>query len=75
MTHETDLSPEALELARAFDALMLVRPGAARAVAQSMRSLLANANAYVCPRCGTRSYHPTDKAEGYCARCHQFEAP
>jgi hypothetical protein len=30
---------------------------------------------YVCPRCGAQSYHPKDKAERYCARCHQFETP
>ena len=23
-----------------------------------------------CPRCGARSWHPTDAAEGYCGACH-----
>jgi hypothetical protein len=27
---------------------------------------------FVCPRCGAKSYHPTDKREGYCGRCHLF---
>jgi ribosomal protein S27AE len=28
---------------------------------------------YTCPRCGAVSCHPTDLAERYCGRCHQFE--
>jgi ribosomal protein L37E len=28
----------------------------------------------VCPRCGKRSYHPTDREQSYCANCHQFHA-
>jgi ribosomal protein L37E len=27
---------------------------------------------FVCPRCGAVSYHPADKAEGYCGRCHDY---
>lgn len=30
---------------------------------------------YTCPRCAAVSYNPTDIAERYCGRCHQFEAP
>lgn len=26
----------------------------------------------ICPRCGAISYHPKDKEEGYCGRCHAF---
>ena len=26
----------------------------------------------LCPRCGRRSYHPTDVAERYCGGCHRF---
>jgi hypothetical protein len=29
--------------------------------------------AYVCPRCGFKSYNPNDRRERYCIRCHQFE--
>jgi hypothetical protein len=25
-----------------------------------------------CPDCGVTSYHPTDVAEGYCGRCHDW---
>ena len=25
-----------------------------------------------CPACGTTSHHPTDVAEGYCGRCHDW---
>jgi len=25
-----------------------------------------------CPRCGSRSYHPQDIAEGYCGACHDW---
>jgi hypothetical protein len=25
-----------------------------------------------CPICGMTSYHPTDVAEGYCGRCHDW---
>lgn len=25
-----------------------------------------------CPRCGRRSYHPRDLAEGYCGHCHDW---
>lgn len=28
-----------------------------------------------CPACGARSYHPTDRQEGYCARCNAFTSP
>lgn len=28
--------------------------------------------AFQCPRCGARSAHPTDVAEGYCGRCHAW---
>lgn len=30
------------------------------------------AEPFVCPRCGAVSHHPTDKAEGYCGRCHDW---
>lgn len=26
----------------------------------------------VCPRCGLRSFHPRDVAEGYCGNCHDW---
>lgn len=29
---------------------------------------------FICPRCGKRSEHPVDLAEGYCGRCHDFTA-
>lgn len=25
-----------------------------------------------CPRCGAVSHHPTDQAQGYCGRCHDW---
>jgi ribosomal protein S27AE len=28
--------------------------------------------AFACPRCGAVSHHPTDVAEGYCGRCHDW---
>jgi ribosomal protein L40E len=31
--------------------------------------------AYVCPRCGARSWNPHDAEHKYCARCHAFEEP
>lgn len=30
------------------------------------------AASFVCPRCWARSSHPTDAAEGYCGRCHDW---
>jgi hypothetical protein len=27
---------------------------------------------FVCPRCGAESHNPTDAAEGYCGRCHEW---
>lgn len=27
---------------------------------------------FVCPICHTRSWHPRDAEERYCARCHRF---
>lgn len=27
-----------------------------------------------CPRCGRRSNHPMDQAEGYCGACHDWTA-
>jgi ribosomal protein S27AE len=27
---------------------------------------------FVCPRCGAISAHPTDIAQGYCGRCHDW---
>lgn len=27
---------------------------------------------FICPRCGRRSYHPTDIAQRYCGACHRF---
>jgi ribosomal protein S27AE len=27
---------------------------------------------FVCPRCGARSFNPTDMAKGYCGRCHAY---
>lgn len=27
---------------------------------------------FECPRCGARSSHPEDIANGYCGRCHAF---
>lgn len=27
---------------------------------------------FTCQRCGMKSYHPIDLAEGYCARCHDW---
>jgi hypothetical protein len=29
---------------------------------------------FVCPRCGSRSFSPTDAKEGYCGKCHAFTA-
>ena len=29
---------------------------------------------YRCPHCNAVSFNPTDRAERYCGRCHQFEA-
>ena len=28
--------------------------------------------AFECPRCGAVSHNPTDVAEGYCGRCHDW---
>jgi len=28
-----------------------------------------------CPVCGATSYHPADKEQGYCGRCHGFTSP
>ena len=30
------------------------------------------AEPFACPRCGAVSHHPTDAAEGYCGRCHDW---
>jgi ribosomal protein S27AE len=30
------------------------------------------AAAITCPACGMTSHHPTDIAEGYCGRCHDW---
>lgn len=30
--------------------------------------------AFTCPRCGAGSWHPADRREGYCARCHDWTA-
>lgn len=27
---------------------------------------------FTCPRCGSKSYHPKDVAEGYCGHCHDW---
>lgn len=27
---------------------------------------------FACPQCGRTSYHPTDRAEGYCGACHDW---
>lgn len=27
---------------------------------------------FLCPRCGSRSANPNDKAHGYCGRCHDW---
>lgn len=35
----------------------------------------AEAASITCPACGARSYHPVDKEQGYCARCHEFTSP
>lgn len=32
-------------------------------------------NAFICPKCGAKSFHPKDKQEGYCARCSDFTGP
>ncbi len=32
----------------------------------------AGGHGFTCPRCGRTSYHPTDKAEGYCGNCHDW---
>jgi hypothetical protein len=29
----------------------------------------------LCPRCGARSFHPKDIAEGYCGACHDWTGP
>lgn len=28
-----------------------------------------------CPICGATSYHPVDRQQGYCGRCHEFTSP
>jgi ribosomal protein L37E len=28
--------------------------------------------AFECPKCGRRSYHPMDKRQGYCGACHDW---
>jgi ribosomal protein L37E len=33
---------------------------------------MADQPSIVCPRCGTRSFHPQDIAEKYCGRCHNW---
>lgn len=30
----------------------------------------ATADPFICEDCGHESWHPRDKAEGYCNRCH-----
>jgi ribosomal protein L37E len=30
------------------------------------------ATGFTCPRCGRTSYHPRDRAEGYCGACHDW---
>jgi hypothetical protein len=32
------------------------------------------AEPFTCPRCGAVSHHPTDIAERYCGRCHDWPA-
>lgn len=32
----------------------------------------ADTPAFICPRCGARSWHPDDAGHGYCGRCHAF---
>lgn len=47
-----------------FDkALVAVRIFVADHVAQDQHA------AFVCPRCGKRSWNPNDREHGYCARC------
>lgn len=31
-------------------------------------------NAFTCPECGAKSFHPDDISTGYCSRCHAFTA-
>jgi len=33
---------------------------------------MSNEPLFICPRCGAMSHHPTDAAEGYCGRCHDW---
>jgi hypothetical protein len=38
----------------------------------SARATLHVVESITCPRCGARSFHPTDRAERYCGACHRF---
>lgn len=38
----------------------------------TMAQIEADPVGFKCPRCGRVSYHPADKAEGYCANCNQY---
>lgn len=47
-------------------------PSAMGRSAEGRDSYVAEVLSFTCPRCGAVSYHPTDRAEGYCARCHDY---
>jgi hypothetical protein len=38
---------------------------------EATRAQMAEAG-FTCPRCGRTSYHPRDRAEGYCGACHDW---
>lgn len=39
---------------------------------QPLQPLARGFGLRACPRCGSVSHHPTDQAEGYCGRCHDW---
>lgn len=71
------------ELSRALEQMAEFTPDGRRtgadrygAALASMRMYVAHhvaqdhEAAFVCPRCGKRSWNPNDKEHGYCAWCH-----
>lgn len=59
--------PDSPELTVALRKLLEAKDAAVRAAIA--------ASGFTCPACGAVSHHPTDKAEGYCGRCHEHTAP
>lgn len=54
------------------DNLRAMEKAAHDMAAQIGASIEVVVDAFVCPRCGAASHNPTDIAEQYCGRCHDW---